>query len=35
MFTITVNGRLYRGKYKALKPFGKPKLTIFKKEVKK
>ena len=30
MFTITVNGRLYRGKYKALKPFGKPKLKFFR-----
>ena len=30
MFTITINGRLYRGKYKALKHFGKPKLTIFR-----
>lgn len=28
MFTITVNGRIYRGTRKALKPFGKPKLTI-------
>lgn len=30
MFTITINGRLYRGKYKALKAFGKPKLKLFR-----
>ena len=35
MFTITVNGRVYYGTRKKLKPFGKPRLTIFKKEVKK
>ena len=35
MFTITINGRVYRGTRKALKAFGKPRLTIFKKEVKK
>ena len=28
MFTITVNGRVYRGTRKALKAFGKPRLTI-------
>ena len=30
MFTITVNGRVYRGTRKALKAFGKPKLTLFR-----
>ena len=35
MFTVTINGRVYRGTRKALKAFGKPRLTIFKKEVKK
>ena len=35
MFTVTINGRVYRGTRKALKAFGKPRLTILKKEVKK
>lgn len=30
MFTITVNGRIYRGSYRELKAFGKPKLIIFR-----
>ena len=30
MFTITVNGRVYRGTRKALKAFGKPKLILFR-----
>lgn len=28
MFTITINGRVYRGTRKALKVFGKPRLAI-------
>lgn len=31
MFTVTINGRVYRGTRKALKAFGRPRLTILKK----
>ena len=31
MFTITINGRVYRGTRKALKAFGKPRLKFLKK----
>lgn len=30
MFTITINGRVYYGTRKKLKPFGKPKLKLFR-----